>query len=119
VRAGARSSDDDLATLNSFLAAGPLVCHVERDRDAYRLELVPTECSLNIVLSEIARSFAEVLVEGDARRIKICENPDCKWIFYDQSRNRTRRWCEGATGCGNLLKVRRCRARKRKGGSVI
>lgn len=113
LRGGEPPRDEDLEALNSFLAAGPLVCRVERDQGACQLRLVPVERTLNAVVSEIAASFAEVLVEGDARRIKICENPDCKWVFYDRSRNRTRRWCEGPTGCGNLLKVRRFRARRK------
>lgn len=80
----------------------------------YRLRLGPARTGLEAVLSDIAASFAEVLVEGDPSRIKICEDPDCKWVFYDHSRNRTRRWCEGASACGNLLKVRRFRERKKK-----
>ncbi len=114
VVAGKPPRDKDLASLNAYLAAGPVVPRVEQDQDVYKLRLVPVRMALNAVLSEIARSFAEVLVEGDPTRIKICENADCKWVFYDRSRNRTRRWCEGATGCGNLLKVRRFRERRKK-----
>jgi predicted RNA-binding Zn ribbon-like protein len=49
---------------------------------------------------------------GDPTRIKICANSDCGWVIYDQSRNRTRRWCD-KTECGNVIKVRRHRQRKR------
>jgi predicted RNA-binding Zn ribbon-like protein len=113
--AGKSPRDSDLAALNSYLAAGPVVRHLERDKDAYRVRLVPLQRATSAVLAEIASSFTEVLVEGDPSRIKICQNPDCTWVFYDGSRNRTRRWCEGPTGCGNLLKVRRFRERRRAG----
>jgi predicted RNA-binding Zn ribbon-like protein len=116
--AGRSPRDTDLAALNACLAAGPIVQRVERDGDAYRLRQVPAKRGRSAVLGQIAASFAEVLVAGDPSRIKICENADCKWVFYDRSRNRTRRWCAG-DGCGNLLKVRRFRARRKKGAGRL
>ena len=62
------------------------------------------------MLAAIVGSFAEILAFGEPERIKICQNPDCLWIFYDNSKNHSRKWCENATGCGNLIKVRRFRA---------
>jgi len=64
------------------------------------------------VLFAVVESFASFLVEGDPERLKLCENPDCRWVFYDTSRSRTRRWC--ADSCGNLLKVRKCRQKKKE-----
>jgi predicted RNA-binding Zn ribbon-like protein len=52
------------------------------------------------------------LETGEPGRLKACENVDCFWVFYDNSRNRTRRWCD-SRGCGNLIKVRRFRAKRR------
>jgi predicted RNA-binding Zn ribbon-like protein len=47
-------------------------------------------------------------------RLKLCENPDCLWAFYDSSRNRSGSWCR--TGlCGNRLKNRAYRERRRAG----
>ncbi len=112
--AGEQPRPAELAALNAYLAAGPVVRRVDREDDAYHLRLVPVEGTLGAVLCETATSFAEVLVDGDPSRIKTCQNPDCKWVFYDRSRNRTRRWCAGPTACGNLLKVRRFRERKKK-----
>jgi predicted RNA-binding Zn ribbon-like protein len=43
-------------------------------------------------------------------RIKTCRARDCGWKFVDQSRNRSRRWCDMAV-CGNLAKTRQYRAR--------
>jgi len=45
-----------------------------------------------------------------AARIKTCRARDCGWKFVDQSRNRSRRWCDMAV-CGNLAKTRQYRAR--------
>ncbi len=107
-------TEEDLEALNTVLAAQPVVRRLERSGSAYRMRLDPVRSSLGAVLAEIAKSFADMLIEGDLARIKLCENPDCRWVFYDRSRSRTRRWCEGASGCGNLLKVRRFRERQKK-----
>ncbi|MEK1887473.1 MAG: CGNR zinc finger domain-containing protein [Phyllobacterium sp.] len=37
-------------------------------------------------------------------RIKIC--PNCHWLYFDESRNRSRRWCD-MNVCGNRAKARR------------
>jgi predicted RNA-binding Zn ribbon-like protein len=64
------------------------------------------------VLSEIASSFVELLARGDSDRLKVCDNPECRFVFYDASKNRSRRWCAHTT-CGNRHKVRRFRERQR------
>ncbi|KFM99804.1 CGNR zinc finger domain-containing protein [Bacillus clarus] len=53
-------------------------------------------------------------------RLKAC--PDCRWVFYDHSRNGSKRWCGMYAGgkegraCGTIAKVKNYRA-KRKGRS--
>jgi predicted RNA-binding Zn ribbon-like protein len=49
---------------------------------------------------------------GSWDRLKACGNPECQWAFYDRSRNRQGQWCEMAL-CGNRLKNRTFRARRR------
>ena len=56
--------------------------------------------------------FAQTLAEGEASRIRICDNPDCLWVYYDRTRNRSKRYCDDRA-CGNLMKVRRFRASKK------
>lgn len=109
---GGRIGAGDLKALNGYLAGGPTIGRVERDGDAFRLRREPVRAGIGGTLSRIAWSFAESLVRADRGRLRICDNPDCQWVFYDESRSRTRRWC--ADECGNLLKVRRFRAKKRR-----
>jgi predicted RNA-binding Zn ribbon-like protein len=47
-------------------------------------------------------------------RLKVCGNSECRWVFYDRSRNRQGLWCEMAV-CGNRLKNRAFRARQDAG----
>lgn len=53
-------------------------------------------------------------VSGEWPRIKICPASDCRWAFYDQSRNRSRSWCSMQV-CGNRQKARQFRRRIRSG----
>lgn len=49
---------------------------------------------------------------GQARdAVRACENPLCRFVFLDRSRNRSRRWCDMAA-CGNRAKLRRFRRRQ-------
>lgn len=41
------------------------------------------------------------------------QSSDCGGIIYDGSHNRARRWCD-VEECGNLVKVRQFRARRRQ-----
>jgi predicted RNA-binding Zn ribbon-like protein len=41
--------------------------------------------------------------------LKICANPECRWSFYDSSRNRRGTWCD-MNICGARAKMRRYRA---------
>lgn len=53
---------------------------------------------------------------AERARVRLCEAPDCEWLFYDASRNRSRRWCD-MRQCGNRMKARRHYARGRSGGA--
>ena len=61
----------------------------------------------DVVMAEIATSAVRLMSER--RKVKICANPNCSWIFVDQSKPGTRRWCNPGI-CGSLANVRRFRA---------
>lgn len=71
---------------------------------AWSLEFVAREGGLEWLLAAIARSAAELMVEGPAAPIRRCANPSCGLFFYDDSRTHRRRWCSMAA-CGNRHKV--------------
>ena len=70
----------------------------------WRLEFIARESGLEWLLAAIARSAAELVVEGHAAPVRRCANSDCRLFFYDDSRTRQRRWCSMAV-CGNRHKV--------------
>ena len=81
----------------------------------WRLEFVARESGLEWLLAAIARSAAELIVEGANAPVKRCANPACRLFFYDDSRTRQRRWCSMAL-CGNRHKVAAFLRRKRAAG---
>ena len=56
---------------------------------------------------------AEAQRDGTWAHLKACANSDCRWAFYDRSRNHGGTWCDMAT-CGNKIKNREFRARRGK-----
>jgi predicted RNA-binding Zn ribbon-like protein len=62
--------------------------------------------NLDRVLWPIVRSAVELLTSDERAVIRECEGEDCTWLFLDQSKNRTRRWCDMDI-CGNRAKWHR------------
>lgn len=58
----------------------------------------------------LAVSALSLLPPERHRRIRICQN--CRWLFFDRSRNSSRLWCDMAV-CGNRNKARRHYRRRR------
>ncbi len=104
---------DDVAALNQILARGSWLRRLERPKSGWEVSTVSRARGLRRVETDVAWSFVSLLATGDPTRIKVCANADCGWVMYDESRNRTRQWCE-ASECGNLIKVRRFRERARR-----
>jgi predicted RNA-binding Zn ribbon-like protein len=71
---------------------------------AWKLEFVAREAGMDWLLAAIARSAAEILVEGTNAPVRVCANPGCGLFFWDASRSHRRRWCSMAV-CGNRSKV--------------
>jgi predicted RNA-binding Zn ribbon-like protein len=93
--------------------------------DRYRVALVADEDgNLAPALSAVAR--AEELIPqllavifhaqatGTWPRLKLCQNDECLWAFYDSSKNRSGSWCRMGL-CGNRIKNRAYRERQRSG----
>ena len=62
--------------------------------------------ALDRMLHPVIRSAAELLTSPDLSRIKACVGTDCRWLFLDMSKNKSRRWCD-MNDCGNRHKARR------------
>lgn len=67
---------------------------------------------VNLPLWLIAMSAADLLTGGSIDRVKQCPDERCGWVFFDASRNRSRRWCEDSQ-CGNRARAKRYYERHR------
>jgi predicted RNA-binding Zn ribbon-like protein len=60
-------------------------------------------------LRPVVHAAVALLTAGPLQRIKRCDG--CRWLFIDESRNRSRRWC-AMEDCGTAEKIRRYLARR-------
>ena len=72
----------------------------------------PRQWPVESVLGPIVLSALTTLTQGDLARLKRCQNEKCGWVFFDATKNRSRRWCEMEI-CGNRAKQKRFAARGR------
>jgi predicted RNA-binding Zn ribbon-like protein len=58
----------------------------------------------------LSLSVADLLL-NPSREVRACDNPECRWLFLDTSKNHTKRWCDMKV-CGNRMKARRFKAQQ-------
>jgi hypothetical protein len=64
------------------------------------------------VAGAVLAAASRLAVLGQWERVKICPADDCRWAFYDRSRNHSRTWCSMQV-CGNREKARTWRSARR------
>jgi predicted RNA-binding Zn ribbon-like protein len=114
-RVGEKFSEERLAELNRYLSQISLHYQLSITDHSYRVVLASPTDEWYHLLYRITTSFVELLTQHEIGRVRECENPACCWVFYDVSKNQTRRWC-GQT-CASLIKVRRFREKKKAASS--
>ena len=73
----------------------------------------PPPHELTDPLRPIVHAAVELLTGGPLDRLKTCGN--CRWLFLDQSRNHSRRWCS-MDECGIQMKHARFVEQRRRRG---
>jgi predicted RNA-binding Zn ribbon-like protein len=59
----------------------------------------------------IAEAASQLMLSDALARVRACEAGTCRWLFLDNSKNHTRRWCNMKV-CGNRAKARRFQERR-------
>jgi predicted RNA-binding Zn ribbon-like protein len=67
--------------------------------------------TLHDVLSPVIWNAAQIITESDHSRIKYCSS--CNWLFYDKTKNKSRKWCD-MEDCGSRDKSLRYYHRQKK-----
>jgi predicted RNA-binding Zn ribbon-like protein len=111
VSAGRPPPQAAVEQLNQALAAGLSQRQLVPTATGFRWGWLDS-AALDQLLGPLAYSAAELLASPDLDRVKVCEDDrGCGYLFFDTSRNGSRRWCTMAS-CGNRAKVRRHRRRQ-------
>ena len=112
VSGGALLSPAQLAAINAVIGRSPVRSQLELDAEGrYLVDFRPVGGDwIDRAERELAGSFSSLLRRSYPTRLRVCADETCGSVFYDESRSRTRRWCDSGT-CGNRARVRRHRAR--------
>lgn len=105
---GRMAAAADLALLNAELAEAHVAARLVPTSGGYAVE-DSSATAIDRFRHALARDAGDLLT-GDPRRVKRCPAHDCLWLFHDDSKNLSRRWC-AMDDCGTRDKVRRYRER--------
>ena len=106
---GIGAADRDLREFNRLLSRAGERRGVVSTVRGYGWGWVADPGRLLAELFPVLWSAAALLTGEDRHRLKLCQG--CGLLFLDQSRNRSRRWCDMGS-CGNRAKQRRLRDRR-------
>src|SRR5437763_2094025 len=86
----------------------PILRLLEHERPGLELDqqgelrLTAPRKTLQGGLLELLLRVRDSQLDGSWAQLKLCANPDCRWAFYDRSRNHQGTWCRMEV-CGNRL----------------
>jgi predicted RNA-binding Zn ribbon-like protein len=100
----------DTRALNNFVKSVDLRVRFGSDGRP-GLEPAPGGGVVERVVGSLLAEAVRAEVEGRWGRLKACSNDECRWAFYDASKNRSGRWCNMQV-CGARHKMRAYRERK-------
>jgi predicted RNA-binding Zn ribbon-like protein len=98
---------DPTGRLNAIGAGAPLTVAFDEHGHAH---LHPAGTGFAAIAARVLAIVERAQADGTWDRMKACAADTCRWAFYDQSRNRSRQWCDMAV-CGNRAKARSYRKR--------
>jgi predicted RNA-binding Zn ribbon-like protein len=113
IAAHERPATADFELFNRELGEALSHLRILHEKDGFTWSFADEE-DLASVLWPVLRSASDVLVKDDPARVRMCEAEDgCGWLFYDETRSGTRRWCS-MKDCGNRAKARRHYAKSKE-----
>lgn len=110
-RAGGAPAAADAQALSGWLERAPprRQAVLAGGRTGWRVPMVSPVASE--VLAPVLWSAADLALAVQRLRLRQCANDRCRWLFVDDSKGGSRRWCSMST-CGNRAKVQRHALRK-------
>jgi predicted RNA-binding Zn ribbon-like protein len=108
-----KPEDYNLSIFNHFLVETMGKSRLVSWQDGFTWSFYQDPDAMDLMLNPIIKSAADFLVSPNLKRLKICADDYCGWLFIDMSRNNRRRWCNMKL-CGNRAKAHRYYQRKRQ-----
>jgi len=100
---------DGLVEINRVLGRSAGTRRVERRIDgSFIRSFVPVGDAFAGLVIPIVESAADALISGEIQRVRRCADSRCQHVFFDNTKNGRRRWCDMST-CGNRAKAARHR----------
>jgi predicted RNA-binding Zn ribbon-like protein len=96
----------DLDALNRALTEAPARTALKRGRVGYEWDMDTKSGTALALLAPVLWSAGDLLAGPRLDKVRRCANPECGWLFLDDSRAGRRRWCS-MSACGNRAKARR------------
>jgi predicted RNA-binding Zn ribbon-like protein len=96
----------DLDRLNEALADAPARTSLRRERTGFAWDVDLRGSTALGLLAPVLWTAGDLLAGDKLDKVKRCANPECGWLFLDDSRAGKRRWCS-MSSCGNRAKARR------------
>src|SRR5487761_522058 len=78
----------------------------------------PAAPAVASLLAPVIWSAGDLLTGERLARVRLCANEKCRWLFLDDSKAGTRRWC-AMRACGNRAKAHRHYMRKTKPARTV
>ncbi len=103
---GGRPHGDDLERLNRALAKAPARTRLQPTEAGFAWRVDRLRPLASDILAAVLWSAADLMVDPRRARVRACANDECRWLFLDDSKSGSRRWC-AMTSCGNRAKARR------------
>jgi predicted RNA-binding Zn ribbon-like protein len=113
VAAGAGPAEADMAALGRALGRAPGRTTLRRVGGNYVWEVGQARPSVAGALAAVLWSAGDLLAGPRLGRVRRCANDQCQWVFLDESKAGTRRWCS-MSACGNRAKAHRHYVKTRK-----
>jgi predicted RNA-binding Zn ribbon-like protein len=114
---GKPADPGDLAALNKSVSGLPPHLKLAAGGDCFGWKWNPAGQRLDSLTEPVVWSAAQLLTSEALERVGRCaDERGCGWLFWDNSRNQSRRWCD-MRDCGNRAKARR-HYRKARGTSA-
>jgi predicted RNA-binding Zn ribbon-like protein len=108
-----RARGDGLLEINRVLGRSAGTRRVELRHDgSFIRSFVPVGDAFAGLVIPIVESAADALILGELPRVRRCADSRCQRVFFDNTKNARRRWCDMAT-CGNRAKAARHREKVR------